>query len=279
VPIALTCTSFSFPLLSFEASLRAIALLEIPRFDIGAHEGATHIQPSEVEANPGAVGDRIRRAADDARLTASDFFPTFGHGFRDRPVNVPDPATHTANLRRFRAIVACARYVGAAGITLLPGVIWDELGSERSFALSVVRLREFVPIAHDADLRLSIEAHLESVAESPGSAAELIAAVPGLHLTLDYSHFVAGGHAAESVHPLLTGAGHFHARQANASALQAGRHDGTLDFDDIIPRLVRAGYSGDICIEYTYQDWRECWRQDVVSESILLRDQVRRLIA
>ncbi len=277
--VDLTCTSFSFPLLSFEASLRAIALLEIPRFDVGAHEGATHIQPSEVEVDPGAVGDRIRRAADEARLTASDFFPTFGHGFRDRPVNVPDATTHAANLRRFRAIVACARSIGARGITLLPGVIWNDLGPERSFALSVERLRAFVPLAHDAGLRLSIEAHLESVAESPASAAALIAAVPGLSLTLDYSHFVAGGHPAEAVHALLPLAGHFHARQANATALQAGCHDGTLDFDDIISRLVAAGYTGDICVEYTYQDWRDCWHQDVVSESILLRDQIRRLIA
>ena len=41
-------------MLSFERSLQAIALLDIPRFDVGAHEGGSHIQPSEVEALLGA---------------------------------------------------------------------------------------------------------------------------------------------------------------------------------------------------------------------------------
>jgi sugar phosphate isomerase/epimerase len=273
--VELTCTSFSFPLLSFERALQAIALLDIPRFDVGAHEGASHIQPSDVEADPRAVADRIRRAADGAGLTASDFFPTFGHGFRDRPVNAPDAETRRQNQSRFRALVACARAIGAGGITLLPGVVWDDLGPERSFALAAEALGELVPVAHDAGLRLSVEAHLDSVAESPELARRLVEAVPGLKLTLDYSHFVAGGHAAEQVHQLVPHAGHFHARQAGPGRLQAGAGDGELDFADLVGRLKGAGYDGDLCVEYTWQEWRDCCHQDVVSESILLRDVLR----
>jgi sugar phosphate isomerase/epimerase len=273
--VELTCTSFSFPLLSFERSLQAIALLEIPRYDIGAHEGASHIQPSEVEADPRRVAQRIHHAAGAAGLHASDFFPTFGHGFRDRPVNAPEPAVRAANLTRFRAIATCARTIGARGVTLLPGVVWDELGPERSFDLSVEALRELVAVAHDAGLRLSVEAHLESVAESPELAARLCDEVPGLKLTLDYSHFVAGGHGVEAVHGLIRHAGHFHARQAAPGKLQAGSKDGTLDFADIVGRLKAADYDGDLCVEYTWQEWRDCWHQDVVSESIVLRDLLR----
>jgi sugar phosphate isomerase/epimerase len=279
MPNELTCTSFSFPLLSFERSLQAIALLEIPKFDVGAHEGASHIQPSEVEADPTAVADRIKRAADAAGLRPSDFFPTFGHGFRDRPVNTPDPLTRAANLARFRALVQCASAIGAGGLTLLPGGDWPELGPERSFELSVSALTELLPVAHDAGLRLSVEAHLESVAESPALAGQLCEAVPGLKLTLDYSHFVACGHSAESVHPLVRHAGHFHARQAGPGRLQAGSKDGSLDFADIVGRLQGAGFTGDLCVEYTWQEWRDCWHQDVVSESLVLRDQLRTLLA
>lgn len=278
VAIELTCTSFSFPLLSFETSLKAIALLDIPRYDIGAHEGGSHIQPSEVEAQPGQVADRIRRAGDAAGLTASDFFPTFGHGFRDRPVNTPDGAKATANVARFRAIVACAKAVGARGITLLPGVTWHDIGHERSFELSARGLRTLVPIAQDAGLRLSIEAHLESVADTPALAARLVDQVPGLGLTLDYSHFLAGGSDLAEIHRLVPLARHFHARQANPASLQAGSRDGTLNFTDIVGRLRASGYSGDVCVEYTWQDWRDCWHQDVVSESILLRDILRRTL-
>lgn len=273
--IHLTCTSFSFPLLSFERSLQAIALLEIPRFDVGAHEGGSHIQPSDVEANPAAVADRIKQAAEQAGLEASDFFPTFGHGFRDRPVNSPSAETRARNVTRFRAIVECAVRVGAKGITLLPGVVWPELGRERSFQLSVAALRELLPIAGDRGLRLSVEAHMESVAESPRAAAHLCDELRDLRLTLDYSHFLALGYSPSDVHHLLPYAGHFHARQAAPGRLQASARDGTLDFPDLVSRLKSQGYAGDVCIEYTWQDWRDCWRQDVVSESVILRDLLR----
>ncbi len=275
----LSCTSFSFPLLSFAEAAQAIRLIGIPKLDVGAHEGGCHVQPSEIEANPSGVAETIRRAVEEAGLRVSDFFPTFGHGFRDRPVNTPDAAERAANERRFRAIVAVCQRLGAGGITLLPGVIWDDLGPDRSFELAVAGLRRLVPIAHDAGLRLSVECHLESVAEPPAKALALIEAVPGLKLTLDYSHFVANGYAPEEVHPLVPHAGHVHARQARNGALQEGRRRGTLDFDDIVRRLKAAGYAGDICVEYTWQEWRGCDNVDVVSESILLRDQLRRALA
>jgi sugar phosphate isomerase/epimerase len=279
MPIELTCTSFSFPTLSFEKSLQLIALLEIPRFDVGAHLGGGHIDPVTVEADPGAVAERIRRAAGEAGLEASDFFPTLGHGFRDRPVNAIEARVRTENATRFRAIVECAAGIGAKGITLLPGVVWPELGQARSFEQSVAALRELLPVARDRGLRLSVEAHLESVAEAPADAARLCEEVPGLQLTLDYSHFLALGYSTGDVHPLLRYAGHFHARQAAPGRLQASIKDGTLNFPDLVGRLKAGGYAGDVCIEYTWQDWRDCWRQDVVSESVILRDLIRPVLA
>jgi sugar phosphate isomerase/epimerase len=275
----LTCTSFSFPMLSFADAAKVIALIGIPNLDVGAHEGGCHVQPSQVEANPTATIESIRRAVGDVGLGVSDFFPTFGHGFRDRPVNTLSSDEREANVRRFRAIVEVSRGIGAKGITLLPGVIWDEIGPDRSFERSVEELRRLVPIAHDAGLRLSVECHLESVAEPPAKALELVQSVPGLTLTLDYSHFVANGYRPEDVHSLVPHAGHFHARQARDGYLQASHWDGTLDFDDIVRRLVAANYTGDACLEYTWQEWRGANNVDVLSETILLRDQVRSALA
>lgn len=279
MPIELTCTSFSFPTLTFEKSLRLIALLEIPRFDVGAHLGGGHVDPAEVEADPAGVAERIKRAAGEAGIEASDFFPTFGHGFRDRPVNAVASQVRQENARRLRAIVECASAIGARGITLLPGVVWPELGQARSFDVSVAALRELVPIARDRGLRLSVEAHVESVAEAPVDAARLCDEVPGLQLTLDYSHFLALGYSPGDVHPLLKHTGHFHARQAAPGRLQASIKDGTLNFPDLVGRLKAGGYGGDVCIEYTWQEWRDCWRQDVVSESVILRDLILPVLA
>lgn len=275
----LTCTSFSFPLLSFERSLRQIALLEIGAVDLGAHLDGTHLSVEAIEADPGGEAERVKRAVDEAGLAIADFFPTFGHGFRDRPVNAPDPATQEANRRRFAALVEFCRLVGCPGITLLPGVIWDELGPDRSFALATEGLTEFVETGREAGLRVSIEPHLESVVEEPERALALVEAVPGLQFTLDYSHFVAAGLPPERIHPLIPHTGHFHARQAAPGQLQAIRGEGTIDFSDIVRRLLAAGYDGYLSVEYTWQEWRDCNRLDVVSESIMLRDELRGYMA
>ena len=47
----LTCTSFSFPLLPFETSLRQIRLLDIPNVDLGAHADGNHLHPDRIEAD------------------------------------------------------------------------------------------------------------------------------------------------------------------------------------------------------------------------------------
>lgn len=275
----LTCTSFSFPLLTFERSLRQIALLEIGAVDLGAHLDGTHLSVEAIEADPQGEAERVKRAAEGAGLAIADLFPTFGRGFRDRPVNTPDPALQEANRRRFAALVEFCRLAGCPGMTLLPGVPWDDLGPERSFALSVAGLTEFVAIGREAGLRVSIEPHLESIVEEPERALALVEAVPGLQFTLDYSHFVAAGIDPARVHPLLPHAGHFHARQAAPGQLQSVRDEGTLDFPDLVRRLAAVGYDGYISVEYTWQEWRDCNRLDVVSESIMLRDELRKAMA
>lgn len=274
----LSCTSFSFPLLPFEASLRQIALLEIPNVDLGAHADGSHLRPDQIELNPLREADLVTRAVDVAGIGIADLFPTFGVGFRDRPVNTPDPEVRKANRRRFEAFVRFCERTECPGITLLPGVVWPELGQERSFELAREALADLVDVGRSAGLRVSVEAHLESVVEQPEQALALVEAVPGLQLTLDYSHFIAGGIPAERVHPLVPHAGHFHARQAAPGHLQRPKRAGTLDFADIVRRLHEVNYPGRICVEYTWQAWRGCNTEDVVSESIMLRDELRSYI-
>jgi sugar phosphate isomerase/epimerase len=165
--------------------------------------------------------------------------------------------------------------VGCPGITLLPGVIWEELGPDASFDLAAQALGELVDLGRSAGLRVSIEPHLESVVEEPERALRLVEAVPGLQFTLDYTHFVAAGIPPERVHPLVPYAGHVHARQGAPGMLQASHNEGTIDYADIIRRLAAAGYGGFLSVEYTWQEWRGCNRLDVLSESVLLRDSLR----
>jgi sugar phosphate isomerase/epimerase len=72
----LTCTSFSFPLLSLAQSMRVIALLDISSVDLGAHLGGSHLQPDRIEANPVQQADEVKRITEQAGLGIADLFPS-----------------------------------------------------------------------------------------------------------------------------------------------------------------------------------------------------------
>lgn len=272
-----TCVTFSFSALPFEKAVRVIALLDLDRIDVDCYASSNHVPSGQVRADPLAAADRIRRAADAAGLGVSQLFFTFGMGFDDRPANAPSAETRADNLEVVRAMIACARACGAHGLTTLPGVIWPELGPERSLDLAIEGLRPMVDLAAAAGLPLNIEPHFDSVVETPTRAAELAERVPGLGLTLDYSHFLGKGFGPVDVHPLLPLAKHFHARHAARRHLQTNRHESELDFVDIYRRLRATGYHGDICLEHTRAetDWGGGKPVDVLTENALLRDLFR----
>jgi sugar phosphate isomerase/epimerase len=264
--------SFQFPLLPLEGACQVMAALKLSAIDIGALKGYAHVDPDEIEANPRATADRIRRATEQSQLAVSDFFPSFGAGFGDRPINHPDRSVQAANQQRFKAFAEVARQIGSPGITLLPGIVHPGIGHEASMELAAAALGECVALARDAGLRLSFEPHLGSVTDTPERSLELLGSVPGLAVTLDYSHFVARHIPEARVHPLIESAGHVHVRQARPGRVQMGAAGGTLDIGDIVRRLRSANYGGYIAIEYTWQDWEGCKNVDTLAETVLLRD-------
>lgn len=272
-----TCVTFSFSALSFENAVRVISLLDLERVDVDCYASSNHVSSGQIRENPLAAAERIRRAVDAVGLEVSQLFFTFGQNFADGPANTPSPERRAENLAVARAMVACARACGARGLTTLPGVVWPELGSERSLDLAVLGLKPLVDVAASAGLPLNVEPHFDSVAETPERTVELVERVPGLSLTLDYSHFLGKGFGPEEVHPLLPLAKHFHARHAARHHLQTSRLETELDFADIYRRLVEVGYRGDICLEHTRAEdgWGGGKPVDVVTENLLLRDLFR----
>ena len=274
----LAAHSFEFPTLSFANACRVISALEMGAVDVGALKGYAHFDPDEIEANTRGTIESIRSATSSTGLVVSDFFPSFGSGFGARPVNDPDPEVRSANLRRFKAFVEVAGEIGSPGITLLPGVLNPQLGLEGSLELAAVTFQEYLPLAQQAGLRLSFEGHIGSVVDTPELVMELVRRVPGLTVTLDYSHFVAQRVAVEKVHSLIKKTGHVHLRQARPGRVQVGAADGTLDFVDLTRRLQAADYTGYLAIEFTWQDWEGCKNVDNVAESIIIRDALKPLL-
>ena len=106
----------------------------------------------------------------------------------------------------------------------------------------------------DHDKALGVEPHLGSIADTPAKAADLVASVPGLTLTLDYTHFTKIGIPDDEIETLIPFASHFHARGARQGALQTVLSENTTDYGRIIQKMKQIRYAGFIGIEYIWME-------------------------
>jgi sugar phosphate isomerase/epimerase len=120
-----------------------------------------------------------------------------------------------------------------------------------------------------------VEAHIGSIAPNPQEAERLVRSVPGLTLTLDYTHFTRKGIPDTVVEPLIKYATHFHSRGARKGRLQTSLKKNTIDYQRILEVMQATDYSGHLGLEYVWIDWEHCNEVDNVSETILLRDFFR----
>lgn len=83
--------------------------------------------------------------------------------------------------------------------------------------------------------------------QDPDNAVRLCRDVPGLRLTLDYSHVVDPGYAQTEVEKIYPFARHFHARQADRGKRVEVVKKGTIDFHRILSLLRRDKYEDHCC--------------------------------
>lgn len=208
-------------------------------------------------------------------------FPNLYHLFGDTLAhrNLADPAHRGENEADFRAVVRFARAAGIPSVFVLPGVVNAGQSRGEALAASAESLKPLVGIAADAGVQLTVEAHVHSLAESPALALDLIDRVPGLKLALDYAHFVCLGWRGDEIDALAPHAGHVHLRQARPGRLQCKVAEGTINMPAQLGALRDAGYRGWLALEYTHQDYMDCRHDDVLTETIALRDLVRDWLA
>jgi sugar phosphate isomerase/epimerase len=267
----LSCTSWSFPALTLPEVAGVARALGIPALDLGLFY-ASALPKARLLAEPAAV------AAELAGLGAgfSNLYWLFGADLAER--NLADPASLAANRADLPAVLQFCRAAGVPSLMLLPGLINPGQGRAEALAASAAQLRALLPLAQAAGVTLAVEPHVHSYLESPALALELLAQVPGLRLVLDYAHFACLGYRQEEIDPLAPHAAHVHLRQARPGALQAKLAQGTLNFPAMLATLRAAGYAGHLAIEYVHQDYMNTLYDDVLSETVAMRDLVRRFV-
>jgi sugar phosphate isomerase/epimerase len=273
--LKLACADFTFPLLPHDRALDLIALLEFDGADIGLFEGRSHLWPSGVFRQPARAGAQLRRKLADRGLRCADVFLQMDPSFVPYAVNHPEPARRRRAREWFLKTLEYAAASGARHVTTLPGVYFKAELPADSWQRCVAELSWRLDQARHHGLVFSIEAHVGSIVPKPKEALRLVKSVPGLTLTLDYTHFTRCGMPDQAVEPLVPHASHFHARGACKGRLQAAFKHNTIDYARVLRALNAAGYRGYVGVEYVWIDWEHCNEVDNLSETIQLRDFVR----
>jgi sugar phosphate isomerase/epimerase len=268
----LACADFTFPLLDHTAALDLIALLKIKGVDIGLFEGRSHLQPSSEFINAKRSARRLKKKLDDRGLKAADIFLQLAEDFRAHAINHPHTLRRKKARERFLQSLEYATEAGAKHLTILPGALHAGETRRQSWDRAVEELAWRVEQAKRAGIVFGVEAHIGSLAPRPKAALQLVGEVPGLTLTLDYTHFTRLGIADAEVEPLIAHASHFHARGGRKGRLQERFARNTIDYSRIYRIMAETRYRGWIGIEYVWMDWEHCNECDNLSETVLFRD-------
>lgn len=273
--LKLACADFTFPLLPHDKVLDLITALEFDGVDIGLFEGRSHLWPSREFADLVGSARQLRRKLEDRNLQAADIFLQMDPDFSVYAINNPEPARRHKARDWFLKTLDYATAVGASHVTTLPGVYFDTESKEESWARSQEELAWRVAEASKRGIVFSVEAHVGSLAPTPDEALRLVSGIPGLTLTLDYTHFTRAGLPDHAIEPLVKLASHFHVRGAREGRLQTAFKDNIIDYARVLSALAEADYRGYLGIEYVWIDWEHCNECDNLSETILFRDFIR----
>lgn len=242
--------SFIHPRRSLHDGLEIVNRFGFTHVDIGVGGGNAHFDPVKIAKNPAQFADEVRRETENFSLMPNECF-TLNFG---TPINTPDINERRKTQDLFHGLCEFVKLAKCKSILLIPGPIYPELGARGSLDLAAEAFFNLVSIADEYHLQLNFEADYQSCANTPETAKELCERVPGLGLTLDYSHFIFQNIPPERVAILHPHTRHIHIRQAAPGRIATDVDEGTIDYGKIISQLEKSGYGGLYCIEYLSLD-------------------------
>jgi sugar phosphate isomerase/epimerase len=223
VAVFVACSTFCFARYPLERALRTIGELEFTKLDVAIHEHGPHLKPSEVAADVALAAQRIRIGPS---LTPASFTVD---------LDAPD---FTEYQKQLRSLCRLARMSTVTLITLAAAPSGTGLDDE------VKRLRTLVQLAEVEGVTLCVATRTGTLTELPAAAAELCERVPGLGLTLDPSHYVAGPNQGAGYDELYPFVRHVHLRDTgrHPGQFQVRIGQGEIEYGRIISQLQRYGY-------------------------------------
>ena len=264
----LSLTSWSLPRCTLQEAAGLSKVLGIGALDVGLFYRSA-LSRDAILADPAGQAAMIATLG----VKVPNYYHLFGEGLEGR--NLALAGTLDANLADLKKVLTFCDAADIATIFVLPGIVNPGQSRGDAFEASAESLSAMVALSRDHATTLTIEPHVHSLLESPSDVLRMIERVEGLKLTLDYAHFVCLGYRQEEIDPLAEHAAHVHLRQARPGELQAKGDQGTINMPALFGRLRDVGYQGAASLEYVHQDYMNTLFDDVLSETIALRDVYR----
>lgn len=261
-----SCHTWAFTDLTLPEALGTIARMGFRYVDIGS---GSNLNTTRAAENPRKEAADIRADLELFNLKVSDLYLMLPR------ISLPDEARRQKELEQFKALVPFAVALGTPGITVSPGLVHPAEDVEALDRVTAA-LREMVKWAKEAGLKLSIEPHMDSMAQTPAVALKLIKDVSGLSLTLDWAQMVCQDIFHEEIIKLLPQTRHIQIRQAARAQLQTPFERGRINVPQVVNDILASGYSGTVCVEYmNTPGWHGMIAVNAVQESAKMRDALR----
>lgn len=263
----IACHSWAFNDLLLPEALGTIARLGFRMVDIGSGPHLNHAR----------AATRPRETADELLNDLTMFNLKLGDVYLMLPrISIADEAKRKQDIDVFKALVPFMRLINAPGVTLSPGLVHPAEDTEAPDR-AIAALREMVTTAKAADVPVSIELHMDSMAQDPEAAQKFLKGVPGLTLTLDWAQLVCNNIPHEKIVELLPHTRRIQMRQAARAQLQLPFDRGRIDIEQVMQALRDADYKGDISVEYiqTKSTAHGLVEVNAIQEVTKMRDAIR----
>jgi sugar phosphate isomerase/epimerase len=232
--VQVACSTLCFRHKSFEQALRSIAELEFSKLDVAVHEHGGHVKPSEVAADVAVAAQKLRLGPG---LTPVAF---------SVEIDAPDEAEF---LRQFQAVCRLARISAVPLLTIKAAPVGSDFDAE------VARLTKLCHIASSDGLILTVATLIGTLTEDPDTAVKMCERVPGLGLTLDPSHYIAGPNQGKNYDHVFAYVRHVHLRDTGRgpNSFQVRIGQGEVEYGRILSQLERHHYNRLLTVDVRHE--------------------------
>lgn len=265
------CHTWGFHDLSLSETLGAIARMGFRYVDLGT---GPHLELNRIAQDPHGVAAEIKRDLELFNLKLSDVYLMLPR------ISLIDEAARKRDIELFQRMLPFVIALETPGVTLSPGLV-HPADDEEALDRVVAALREMVAAAEAATpvtkLAVSIEPHMDSMAQTPEAALKIVKQVKALQITLDWAQLVCQDVFHDQIITLLPHTRHVQIRQAARAQLQTPFERGRIEIPKVVGALKDAGYGGVVCVEYmqTKSDRHGLVAVDTMTEAVKMRDALR----